>query len=189
MSRGQVDIESIQQLQKHVPSIVQAINADPLLALAAAVNPLFALEELGYRIPLNLCRSVERRIRFSEEQTAHLDRLSAEIHDQLQQDFDIESETELSAALQKAVHLAADQKLPAEISRLPQLKWAEKRDDPLEPFRNTHPAMKAILEYRQIEASEPKLGNRDLYDQVRRGAVKLPVKSVVFQLKRGPTPK
>jgi hypothetical protein len=38
-------------LQQHVPPIVKAVNDDPPLVLAAAVNLLFALEELGYRIP------------------------------------------------------------------------------------------------------------------------------------------
>ena len=189
MSRTPVDIESIEQLQQHVPSIVKAVNADPPLALAAAVNPLFALEELGYRIQGNLSRTLEHRIRFSEDQTRHLERLATDIHQQLQQDFDIESEAELSAVLQKELKLAEGQTLPAQIARQPKLKWVEQHGDPLEQLHDAHPVMPAVLEYRQIEATEPRLGSRDLYDQVRRGAIKLPVKGLVFQLKRAPTPK
>jgi hypothetical protein len=188
MSRAPVDIESIEHLQKHVPSIVRAVNADPALGLAAAVNPLYALEELGYRIPADLQRTVEHRIRFSEAQTGQLARLKAEIHEGLHKNFDIESDAELAAVLQKKLKLGKDQRFPAEIAHQPQLKWTEQHADPLEPLRSTHPVMPAILEYRKIEASEPRLGNRDLYDQVRRGAIKLPVKAVVFQLRRGHTP-
>ncbi len=145
ISHTAIDIESIQQLQKHVPSIVHTVNADPLLALAAAVNPMFALEELGYRIPSSLSRTVEHRIRFSADQSAHLEKLSAEIHHQLHRQFDIESETELSAVLQKELKLGEHQQLPAKIARQPQMKWAEKQDEALDQFRDAHPAMKAIL--------------------------------------------
>jgi hypothetical protein len=189
MSHGAVDVESIQQLQKHVPSIVQAVNADPSLALAAAVNPLFALEELGYRIPSSLRRTVEHRIRFSADQSEHLEKLSSEIHHQLQQQFDIESESELSEVLQRELKLGETERLPATLSRQPQMKWVEPQEEPLERYRDAHPAMNAILEYRRIEASEPRLGSRELYDQVRSGAIKVPAKAIVFQLKRGPTPK
>src|ERR1022692_113358 len=92
MSSQGVIVENLQQLQKHVPSIVKAVNADPSLALAAAANPLFAIEELGYQIPSGLRRTVEHRIRFSLDQLERLKKLSTEIHRELGDYFDIESE-------------------------------------------------------------------------------------------------
>jgi DNA polymerase I-like protein with 3'-5' exonuclease and polymerase domains len=189
MSQPGAIVETLHQLQKHVPSIVKAVNAEPSLALAAAVNPLFAIEELGYKIPASLSRTVEHRIRFSVEQADRLEKLSAEIHREFHQQFDIESETELSRVLHKELKPGGHQKLPSKLTLQPQMKWAEYQEEPLEPFRHAHPAMKLILEYRQIEASEPRLGSRELYDQVRTGAIKVPAKAITFQLKRGSTPK
>ncbi|MGD0223985.1 MAG: hypothetical protein ABSF71_16775 [Terriglobia bacterium] len=188
MSQQSVTLETLQQLQKHVPSIVKAVNANPSLALAAAVNPLFALEELDYQIPSSLRRTVEHRIRFSEEQCSHLEKLSAEIHRELGHHFDIESETELSQALHKALKSGEAKRLPAQLTLRPQMKWVERQEDPLEHLRDAHPVMKALLEYRRIEASEPRLGSRELYDQVRSGAQPVPAKAITFKLKRGPTP-
>src|SRR3974377_2210573 len=91
MAAHDISITSIEQLQKHVPSIVKAVNADPSLALAAAVNPIFAIEELGYKIPANLRRSIEHRIRFSPEQARRLHEMSLEIYGHVGRQFDIES--------------------------------------------------------------------------------------------------
>jgi hypothetical protein len=181
-----VNITSIEQLQKHVPSIVKAVNADPSLAMGAAVHPLFAIEELGYKIPANLYRSIEHRIRFSPEQTRRLDQLAADIHRMLDRQFDIELERDLSEALQEELQLPRP--LPANLTMAPQMKWTERCDDPLETYRDRHPAIKLILEYRKIEASEPRFGSRELYDQVRQGAIALPAKAITFQLQRGNTP-
>jgi hypothetical protein len=189
MTRPSVPVETLQQLQKHVPSIVKNINADPALALAAAVNPLLALEELGYQIPGPLRQTVEHRIRFSLEQFKRLEELSAEIHLAFGQQFDIESASELSEVLRREMKLQEGQRVPSNLSMQPQLKWTERQEEPLEQFRDAHPAMKAILEYRQIEASEPRLGSRELYDQIRQGTIPLPAKTVVFQLKKGPASK
>ncbi len=187
MSRPGVIVETFQQLRKHVPSIVKAVNAEPSLALAAAVNPLFAIEELGYKIPASLSRTVEHRIRFSVEQADRLERLSAEIYREFHQQFDIESETELSRVLHQELKLGSHQQLPTKLLRQPQIKWAQHQEEPLEPFQHTHSAMKLILQYRQIEASEPRLSSRELYDQVRNGAIKVPAKAITFHLKRDRT--
>jgi DNA polymerase I-like protein with 3'-5' exonuclease and polymerase domains len=188
MSNQSVTVDTIQQLQKRVPSIVKAVNADASLALAAAVNPIFALEELGYQISGQLRRTVEHRIRFTEEQCARLEKLSKEIHRELGHDFDIESESELSHALHKALKSGEAKKLPAQLTLRPQMKWVERQEEPLEHLRDAHPAMKALLEYRRIEASEPRLGSRELYDQVRSGKQPVPAKSITFKLKRGSVP-
>jgi len=185
MSLQPTAVKSIEQLRKHVPSIVKAVNAEPGLTIGAAVNPLFAIEELGYQIPDDLRRPLEHRIRFSEAQTERLRTLAAEIHGGVGEEFDIESEADLARVLPPLLKLGPDQKLPTPLTLTPQLKWTDRCEDPLEGYRDANTVMKALLEYREIEASEPRLGSRDLYNQVRAGSTRVPATAIVFQLASG----
>ena len=48
MSRPSID--SWKEAQTVAPAVLERLNADPPLLMAAATNPLLALEELGYDI-------------------------------------------------------------------------------------------------------------------------------------------
>lgn len=72
-------LTTLTELRRRVPAIVERINADPLLAAAAAANPILALEELGERMSPALTTAVERRVRFSREDAKRLEALSREV--------------------------------------------------------------------------------------------------------------
>jgi hypothetical protein len=72
-------LTTLTELRRRVPAIVERINADPLLATAAAANPILALEELGERMSPALTAAVERRVRFSREDAKRLEALSREV--------------------------------------------------------------------------------------------------------------
>ena len=67
------EITSWEDLQKNIRRIVVALEKDDNLKLAAASNPFYALEELGYKIQTELKFSFEDRlsynIRFSSSDT------------------------------------------------------------------------------------------------------------------------
>lgn len=182
-------IGSLADLQKHVPSIVKTVNADSQLAMAAAVNPIFAIEELGYQVPHGLRRTIEHRIRFSLHDFERLQKLSAEIHAEFGREFDIESDNELSHALHDKLKSQEVDRLPQSLTLIPRLSWVRSQPDPLEGLRERHHLVKLLVEYRKIEASAPRLATRQLYDEVRSGKTPIPAKSISFQLQRGPTPK
>lgn len=185
MARSE-SIQSIQQLQRLVPTIVKALNADDALMKRALINPLLALEELGHRLPDELRPQVERRVRFKVETAQRLDALADEVFKHAGERFEIDS----PAALDRLLHerLKLPRGTPA-----PQAQAAVMRGetfvDPLERLRGKHPVLEPLLTYRQLEASAPRLAPPELYERVRRGDLKLPVLSAKARLQRGATPK
>jgi hypothetical protein len=58
--------------------------------------------------------------------------------------------------------------------------------DPLEHLRDVHPIMPLVLEYRQLEASVPRLAPRQLYDRISQGDVQIPITNIKLRLKKIP---
>jgi len=195
-SPGKNTIRSFQDARRQIDSILAVINADPHLAIAAAANPLLALEDLGYEITPGARADIQDHVRFGTDKAARLKLLRATIHKTAGRVFDLESGESLREVLeQMGVPLAeADSPecapkqtggTPAVLNlvRPPQVKWAPKVTDPLEQFRGTHQIIEPLLEYRQLEASEPRLAPRALYDEIRQGKRRTPLVSVRGVLK------
>ena len=199
MERRKKKINSIQEFQKVVPLIVKAINADQQLGLRALANPLLAAEELGYEVAPEVQRAAQRRIRFTKETAERLNMLEKEIYSLSEERFDIDNPQELGKILFDKLKLQApevDQShyqqraasqwvnvepLPPHIFDQPQLP------DSLEVLREAHPVIAPLLEYRQLEASTPRLASREYYERIKRQEVKLPVTNVQVHLKRSRT--
>lgn len=195
-------IDSLRDLQRLVPAIVKEINADERLALRAAANPLLALEELGYRLTPEVRTEAERRIRFSPQTIERLSQLSEAIYSYADERFDIESPAEIERVLFEKLKLPRiETKEPPKVQRKRPAQQPEptlalqpspsylRRPfvDPLERLRGAHPIMEPLLEYRRLEASEPRLAPRELYERIKRGDVALPVTRLRASLKRAPT--
>jgi len=195
-------IDSLRDLQRLVPAIVKEINADERLVLRAAANPLLALEELGYRLTPEVRIEAERRIRFSPQTVERLTQLAEAIYSYADERFDIESPTEIERVLFEKLKLPrietkeppkAQRKRPTQqpeptLALQPSPSYLRRPfGDPLERMRGAHPIMEPLLEYRRLEASEPRLAPRELYERIKSGAVALPVTNLRARLKRGPT--
>jgi DNA polymerase I-like protein with 3'-5' exonuclease and polymerase domains len=204
MARKERQIDSLKKLQRSVPSIVKAINADEELGIRAAANPVLAMEELGYTLADKVRLSVERRIRFSVETFEQLETLAKQIHEIAGRRFSIDSPDELAHVLFEELQLSRPRRsiqdqcepaqLPSTTHKLPttplppQVSWGTKVEDPLDELRGAHPIMEPLLAYRKLEASKPRLASPELYDRIKRGEVELPAIRLRARLQRGPTP-
>ena len=92
-------IRSVEELRARVPAILKRLNADQSLLLAAAANPVLALEELGYRIPNELHRELDHRIRFSATERERLATLVARMHEIATVPFDPDDPADLERIL------------------------------------------------------------------------------------------
>lgn len=92
-------IRSIEELREQVPAILKRLNADQALLLAAAANPILALEELGYRIPNELHLDLDRRIRFSVAERERLAEITGRLHEIAKEAFDPDDPAELERVL------------------------------------------------------------------------------------------
>jgi DNA polymerase family A len=190
-------IDSIEAMQKVVPVIVKAVNDDQAFGLRAAANPLLAAEELGYQIVPEIRQTVERRVRFSQEDAARLGELETQVYKLAGVQFGIDSPQELDRVLFEKLKLtrptSSQQASPDSYHKLasapPTTAGLTQAADPLEELRNAHPIMPPLLEYRRIDRTAPRLAPRELYERIRSGEVKMPVTRIQARLKRSRTPK
>jgi hypothetical protein len=186
--------------RREIGTIVARVNADPALALAAAANPLFALEAIGYTIEPAVRREFEERIRFSPEQVARLHHLNEQIDGLAGRHVDPASAADVHRLLFDELHVhdkhakherhEKHEKPAVEaLERTPQLGWTAKAADPLEHLRERHRIVELVLEYRALEASEPRLATREFFDQVRSGKAHVRANKITFRLRnQGPAP-
>jgi hypothetical protein len=185
-SRAARRLSSVDEAQKAMPRLIAALNDDPGLARAALANPLFAIEELGYTIDEDVRTTFERRIRFTSDEAARLQTLAEEISKAAGCDVDVDDPYELARVLFEVLDLPRPDSsgehhndegrdlqtrdraaLPTEPLD-PRLPWVETtRSDPLEQLAGVHPVMKPLLEYRQLDATQPRLASPDAYRRAR----------------------
>ncbi len=197
-------IESLEELRRLVPSLIEAANSDNKLAMLAAANPIMAIEDLGYSFTEEFRSDLEHIFRFPTETVKRLESLEKQIHKIAGRSFNIDSPVELehmlfdelslpriSKTLKMQIHPS---RLPSTFSDLPtaplppQMSWGPKLKDPLEELRDAHPIMEPLLTYRQLEASQPRLASREIYENIERDEVKLPLTRVKFRMQHEPTP-
>lgn len=197
-------IGSIEELRRLAPSLIEAANSDDNLVMLAAANPILAVEDLGYSFTDEFRPNLERVFRFSTETVKRLETLEKQIHKIAGHSFNIESPTELEHVLFDNIGLPRIHKslkvqiqpsrLPSNLPDLPtaplhyQMNLGPKIKDPLEELKDTHPIMKPLLSYRQLEASQPRLAPPEIYEKIKRGEVKLPLTQLKFRIVRDPTP-
>jgi hypothetical protein len=195
-------IDSWEQAQKQIKSILSKVNADKSLAIAAALNPLFALEELEYDLSPEARQSVEDRIRFEPQTVKQLVNLRESIFQHAGHSFDINSADELRKVLFEELKLTSypgtdkptdqqgypHQRYPTggptlDTKPLPFRRDGKPPDDPLAVLREKHPIMEPLLEYRRLQATHHQFAPRDLFDAVRQGKRQLRVKQLTARLK------
>jgi hypothetical protein len=88
-------IDSWGQLQEQVASILEHLHARPALALAAAANPIYALQEMGHEIGEQAAAEIDERLRFGPRQRARLRELREAVFKEAGHPFDLNSPEEL----------------------------------------------------------------------------------------------
>jgi DNA polymerase I-like protein with 3'-5' exonuclease and polymerase domains len=193
-------IDSLKQLHKFLSVIQEKINSDPQLALAAAANPIYALEEMGYQIDPQIRPELTDYVRFKPDTLHRLAELRKVIFQHAGRSFDLDSAAELHSALFEGARSVAgkgsashsekqhsEKHLRSQLVEMTPLPPARGREpkpiDPLESLSGTHPVLDALLEYRRLEASVPRLASRELYQQLRKGQRSVKVSQVRVTLK------
>jgi competence ComEA-like helix-hairpin-helix protein len=189
-------INSWEQLQAQISQILASMNEQPELALAAAVNPLFALEELGYEIEPAARPAIEDRLRFDHRVAVQRRQLRQKISELAGEEFDPDSAQALQRILYDKLKISNPESLYKQTSRTggyeeidlspprPHVRWLEPQDDPLDALRGKHPILEPLLEYRRLGTLAPQLAPRNIYEEVRSGKRALSVKHIKGRLKR-----
>lgn len=176
-------LNSWQDAQHRIVQILAALNANSALLMAAAANPLLALEELGYEVNPEVQQDFVDRIRFGSTVAKQQQALRRKIFDAAGHSFDLNSSEALVAALGRVLKNKADApSIPAD-AQPPRFTFGTPAaPDPLEHLRGAHPIMEPLLEYRKTDATTPQFATRDDYTTIRLGKRVLPVTRLVANL-------
>lgn len=183
-----VRINSFSQLQRSVSSILEAVNADRVFALAAASNPLIALEELGYQIESAARPEIADRIRFGAEVAATRRDLRAAMANNAGHSFDPDNDAALRQVLFDELKIRRSR---PQAERAPTGASDEQRSgssvatkpDEFEQYRGAHPIIEPLLEYRKLGATVPQFAPVEVYEAIRSGRRSLSVRQVTARLK------
>lgn len=175
-------IYSLKELQREVVTILERVNQDQALARAAAANPILALEDLGYHIAPDVQPSIEHRMRFSLSTSRRLGRLRKQIFKIAGRQFEINSPQELHTVLFEELRLPIPETRPLQQKEqrtvkpspitaplLPQVGWGTAMEDPLNVLAGAHPIVEPLLEYRRLEAGQPRFASREVYEAIKAG--------------------
>lgn len=190
----EMKISSWDQLRKQIVSIVSELNRDPRLALAAAANPMLALEELGYDVRDEARIAIEDRLRFRRKEASRRARLRDQIFEQIKHPFDLNSPEALRTVLYDELALRPYPDARGCYPELPETHPPRRRSsgtadpDPLQRLKGRHPVIDLLLEYRQLEVAHPGFASKEAYDAIRTGAVETPIRRLLIRFKSQPSP-
>lgn len=156
-------IQSYPQLDEELESIVERLNSQPGLALAALANPLLAIEELGYELAPEAREEMEDRLRFRPPEAEHLRKLRRQVFEQAGRRFDPASDDEVGRVLFEEIGLERGK---------------------LEELEGKHPIVAPLIEYRRLDRQEPRFAAPGVYRSVRAGRRKLPLTGVKAKITR-----
>jgi hypothetical protein len=170
-TEGKQPVDSIDELTPDLPQLLERVNSDPRLALAAAVNPLLFLDEMGYALGPNVAAEIEERSRFSKTQIARRRKAIAQINKIAEETADLSSATGINEILARlgVEGLVPDVTAPPGAPGI--LNFSEEL---LKKNWDRHPVFNPLLDLRRVEASGRSFAPERAYRDVRSGKVALP---------------
>lgn len=188
-----IRLETFKEFHALVPKIVKAITAHPALAQRALANPLLAIEELGYQLSDTVQWEIERYVRYSRTSRKALTELENEIGRLIGKKIDPHNE----AALEETLFVDLNLKRPRNSIRLSQVHPREAAHakiqapiqtpvDPLHEIVDAHPAVRLIIQYREVIHRTAPLATREQYEELKSGKRTLPVGKITITFTRDP---
>ncbi|MBM7492981.1 hypothetical protein JOD64_004203 [Micromonospora luteifusca] len=174
-------INTFSDLQARAGVILGRLNAAPAVAIAAATNPLLAVEHLGYQFNPDTRTGIGDRIRLgptAAEKLADLRTTIARLVDRQVDPDDGPAVRRLLTDL--GVLPCSDGDEPD--TDPPRWQPGGAGPDPLEPLRDRHPVLDPLLEYRRISARRPRFAPPRAFAAILSGAVTTPLTAVSGRL-------
>lgn len=166
---NKIVINSWEDLQANIKKIISSLNKDENFKIAAAANPILALEELGCEINPGIRGFVEDKIRFKTKDVAKLKKLRESIFKTAGREFDIRSGAELNTVLFNELELAAFDEKGCRLNHFVSGRRKKESPDDLEFYKELHPIIKPLLEFRKLDASVAGFCNGETYQKIRSG--------------------
>lgn len=162
------NINSIEQLRAVLPELLDRVNSDRVLALAAAANPLLFLREMGYSLSREVAAEIEERSRFSKSQIVQRRKVTARIDKIVNDKADLSSTESVRALVTKLGLRDLRPDVDARPGASGVLYFSEAV---LSKNRSRHPLYGALLDFRRIEAASRRFAPDTAYQAIRSGKI------------------
>jgi hypothetical protein len=188
------EISSLKELQLMMPEILKTHGDNRVLMLAAAANPILALEHLGYAILPEARHEIALHIRFGKETAKTLQEIEQAIFRTAGEVFDLqnpESTYKVIAPILKRDLCNTKNQSDTEVDKIleileqpyyPQQPWGATTEDPLLKYRHRHKLLELLTDYRKIESTAPRLSSPEVFEQILHKKRVLPLKQLQFRL-------
>lgn len=196
-----IKINSLRELQLQMPRIVQAVNVNQRLALAAGVNPLLALEKLGYKLSLEAQKEVEQYARFGPDNLRRLAEIETEFSNLLATKTMPVNLPEAITLFEKSEYAQPD-KPDADKKKTPKSTKNQGLEASLEnifasrvwpvdeekkllaQLSSQHPGLPLLFEYRKIHRQRRPFATQPVFEAIFSGEKKILVDRIEFKLSR-----
>ncbi|MBQ1017781.1 hypothetical protein KBX71_07850 [Micromonospora sp. D93] len=180
-------INTFSDLQARAGVILARLNAAPAVAIAAATNPLLAVEHLGYEFNPDTRTGIGDRIRLGPTAAEKLAELRTTIARLVDRQVDPDDGPTVRRLLTDLGVLPACPDGDEPDTDPPRWQPGGAGPDPLEPLRDRHPVMEPLLEYRRVSARRPRFAPPRAFAAILSGAVTTPLTAVTGRL-QSPAP-
>lgn len=193
-------ISSLRELQLLMPRIVPEVNANSRLAIAAAANPLLALEHLGYEFTPQARQEIEPYARFGPDGLKRLSEIEKK-WTLLVGPKPLPFDKTTARKIFEQIGNEAPQRQKTSRETSPNLLQAKKLDDALElvffkklplaedekkavnMLSELHAALPLLFEYQKVLVQRPAFATREQFQQLLNGEKKSVATSIEFRLK------
>jgi hypothetical protein len=188
-------LTQLKQLQKEVPDLIKKYGDDTALARAAMINPILALENIGYELSDELKHELDYHIRFGSEKKKRLLKLEKDIFKDVGKSFDLQDEKQIRKNIHPLISLKENAVLTKStakislsgkkgVSLVKSISSQKTTISPYAGFKKSHKVIPKLIEYQDFELNAPKLGSKKLFNQALKdkkiGGIK--INAVRFRL-------
>ena len=167
--------DTINQIRAELPKILEEYGNNTAISRAALVNPVLALETIGYTLSESLKKEVEYYVRFGEKKKDKLLNLEKKIYSMVGSEFKVSDNESvrkhLKPLLGDKIEILSNtsKRISYRFSLNPsnsKQTFSKKYSDALVKLKNEHAVVPLLIEAREIEASRGKLGSGEIFSKL-----------------------
>jgi DNA polymerase I-like protein with 3'-5' exonuclease and polymerase domains len=173
-----IKIDNFKHFHRCIPEIVSEINQNTRLGILAMANPLLTLKEMGYEIPADVEKKIERWLRFETSEIGKLEKLEKEIEKLSNEKLNLDNPDEVEKLLFKKLKLKRPKNLPP----IDLNKKVPSKSNPLQKLKGTNKIIDLLREYQSVASGKTAFVPLQKFNQLKSGKKKAPVSKITFNL-------
>ncbi|MEM7513526.1 MAG: hypothetical protein AAF388_21540 [Bacteroidota bacterium] len=194
-------INSLKELEAVLPKVLKTINTDENLSLAAAYNPILAMEKVGLAFSEGAKSEIELNIRFGKQKAKEVSRMEKEIIQLAGEPLNLEDAQSVSKFISKQLRSVKLSKIPKSVNAKNKqdltrkvLRFVQNKAESSGKSREFDPSIlkfldekesviSKIIRYQILQLRFPRFGTQEGFDKLLYGEVSVPISGIKFSLR------